>query len=137
MVSVFFANTVNANARQTSTITSIILASPCSDRENMQASSAYSMISLWRVPWVFDEYPALFWVVFRLLLYSLSPHGAPLIIYVFYIIFPRLSALTSGEGVVTEGAKRTDHQSSLEHYPESTKNKPANVPIKRFATISP
>ena len=43
MVSVFFVNTVNAKARQTSTITSIILASPCGDRETMQASSAYSM----------------------------------------------------------------------------------------------
>ena len=43
MVAVFFADTVNANARQTCTITSIILASPCGDRETMQASSAYSM----------------------------------------------------------------------------------------------
>ena len=42
MVSVFFADTINANARQTSTITSIILASLCGDRETMQASSAYS-----------------------------------------------------------------------------------------------
>ena len=42
MVSVFFADTVSPNARQTSTITSIILASPCGDRETMQASSAYS-----------------------------------------------------------------------------------------------
>ena len=43
MVSVFFADTVSPNARQTSTITSIILASPCGDRETMQASSACSM----------------------------------------------------------------------------------------------
>ena len=43
MVSVFFADMVNANARQTSTITSIILASPCGGRETMQASSAHSM----------------------------------------------------------------------------------------------
>ena len=43
MVSVFFADTVSANARQTSTITSIIIAGPCGDRETMQASSAYSM----------------------------------------------------------------------------------------------
>ena len=33
MVSVFFADTVNAKARHTSTMTSIILASPCGDRE--------------------------------------------------------------------------------------------------------
>ena len=33
MVSVFFADTVNVNARQMSTITSIILAIPCDDRE--------------------------------------------------------------------------------------------------------
>ena len=44
MVSVFFADTVNAKARHTSTMTSIILASPCGDRETMQASSAYSML---------------------------------------------------------------------------------------------
>ena len=44
MVSVFFADTVNANARQTSTITSIVLASPCGDRETTQASSAYSIV---------------------------------------------------------------------------------------------
>ena len=31
----FFADTVNANARQTSTITFITLASPCGDREIM------------------------------------------------------------------------------------------------------
>ena len=43
MVSVFFADAVNAKARHTSTMTSIILASPCGDRETMQASSAYSM----------------------------------------------------------------------------------------------
>ena len=43
MVSVFFADTVNAKARHISTMTSIILASPCCDRETMQASSAYSM----------------------------------------------------------------------------------------------
>ena len=41
MVSVFFADTVKA--RQTSAMTSIILASPCGDRETMPASSAYSM----------------------------------------------------------------------------------------------
>ena len=33
MVSVFFTDTVNAKARHTSTMTSIILASPCGDRE--------------------------------------------------------------------------------------------------------
>ena len=44
MVSVFFADTVSAKARHTSTMTSIILASPCGDRETMQASSAYSCI---------------------------------------------------------------------------------------------
>ena len=43
MVSVFFADTVNAKARQTSTMTYIILASLCGDRETMQPSSAYSM----------------------------------------------------------------------------------------------
>ena len=43
MVSVFFADTVNANDRQTSTMTCIILASPCGDRETIQASSAYNM----------------------------------------------------------------------------------------------
>ena len=43
MISVFFADTVNEKARQTSAITCIILASPCGDRETMQASSAYSM----------------------------------------------------------------------------------------------
>ena len=43
MVFVFFADTVSAKARQTSTITSIILASPCGDRETLQASSTYSM----------------------------------------------------------------------------------------------
>ena len=43
MVSVFFADTVNAKARQTFTMTSIILAIPCGDRETVQASSAYSM----------------------------------------------------------------------------------------------
>ena len=43
MVSVLFADTVNAKARHTSTMTSVILASPCGDRETMQASSAYSM----------------------------------------------------------------------------------------------
>ena len=39
MVSVFFADTVNAKAQQTSTMTSIILACPYGDRETMQASS--------------------------------------------------------------------------------------------------
>ena len=43
MVSVFFADMVNAKARQTSTIISIILANPYVDRKPMQASSAYSM----------------------------------------------------------------------------------------------
>ena len=43
MISVFFADTVNTKARQTSTMASIIFASPCSDRETMQASSAYSV----------------------------------------------------------------------------------------------
>ena len=43
MVYVFFADTVKAKDRQTSTMTSIILASPCGDRETMQASSAYSL----------------------------------------------------------------------------------------------
>ena len=42
-VSVFFAYTVNAKARHTSTMTYVILASACGDRETMQASSAYSM----------------------------------------------------------------------------------------------
>ena len=47
MVYVFFADTVNAKTRQTSTITSIILASPCGDRETIQAaSSAYSIRQL-------------------------------------------------------------------------------------------
>ena len=43
MASVFFADTVNAKARQTSATTSIILASPCDDRKTIQASSAYSI----------------------------------------------------------------------------------------------
>ena len=43
MVSVFFADTVNAKARQTSTITSIVLASLCGNCETIQASSAYSI----------------------------------------------------------------------------------------------
>ena len=43
MVFVFFADKVNAKNRQTSTMTSIILASTCGDRETMQASSAYSI----------------------------------------------------------------------------------------------
>ena len=43
MVSVFFADTVKANTRRTSTMTSIILASACGDSETMEASSAYSM----------------------------------------------------------------------------------------------
>ena len=42
-VSVFFADTVMAKARQTSTMTSIILTGPRGDRETMQASSAYSI----------------------------------------------------------------------------------------------
>ena len=43
MVSVFFTDTVKAKARQTSTMTYIILVSPCGDRETMQASSTYNM----------------------------------------------------------------------------------------------
>ena len=43
MVFVFFTDTANAKARQTFTTTFIISASPCSDREIMQASSTYSM----------------------------------------------------------------------------------------------
>ena len=44
MAPVFFADTVNkVKARQTSTITVIILASPYGDHETMQASSAYSI----------------------------------------------------------------------------------------------
>ena len=43
MVSVFFADKVEAKARQTFTMASIILASLCGDRETMLASSAYSM----------------------------------------------------------------------------------------------
>ena len=43
MVSVFFADTIKAKAPQTFTTTSLILASPCVDRENMQALSAYRM----------------------------------------------------------------------------------------------
>ena len=43
MVSVLFADMVKAKARRTSTITSIILAIPCGDRESMQASSTSSM----------------------------------------------------------------------------------------------
>ena len=54
MVSVFFADTVNAKARHTSTMTSIILASPCGDRETMQASSAYSMPHTARRTYVYD-----------------------------------------------------------------------------------
>ena len=38
MIFVFFADTVNAKARQTSTMSSIILASPSGDRETTQAS---------------------------------------------------------------------------------------------------
>ena len=37
MVSAFFAYTVNAKAQQTSTMTSIILASLCGDRETVDA----------------------------------------------------------------------------------------------------
>ena len=51
VVSVFFADTVNASARQTSTITSIILASPCGDRETMEVSSAYSITHTARRTW--------------------------------------------------------------------------------------
>ena len=43
IVSVFFADKVNAKARQTSTMTYVILASTCGDRETFQVSSAYSM----------------------------------------------------------------------------------------------
>ena len=43
MVSVFFADTVKAKARETSTVSSIILVIPCGDRKTMQASSVYSM----------------------------------------------------------------------------------------------
>ena len=44
MVSVVFADTVNnAKARQTSTMTPMILPSPCGNRETMRASSAYSI----------------------------------------------------------------------------------------------
>ena len=43
MVSVFFADKVNAKARQTSMRAYIILAIPSGDRETMQPSSAYSM----------------------------------------------------------------------------------------------
>ena len=43
MVFVLFADTFNAKTRQISAMTSIILASPCDDRETMQASSAFSM----------------------------------------------------------------------------------------------
>ena len=43
MVFVFFVDTVIAKARQTSTMTSIILASLSGDHETMQASSAFSM----------------------------------------------------------------------------------------------
>ena len=42
MISVFFVDMVNAKARQT-TMSSTILASPCRNRETIQASSAYSM----------------------------------------------------------------------------------------------
>ena len=42
-VSVFFADTANANARQNYTITSIILASPCGDRETVQTPPAYGI----------------------------------------------------------------------------------------------
>ena len=51
VVSVFFADTVNAKTRQTSTMTSIILASPCGDRETMQASSAYNIPHTARRTW--------------------------------------------------------------------------------------
>ena len=43
MISVFFSDTVKAKTQQTSTITSIVLASPCGDRVFMEASSAYSI----------------------------------------------------------------------------------------------
>ena len=43
MVSVFFAATVKAKARQTSTMTPMTFANPCDDRKIMKASSAYSM----------------------------------------------------------------------------------------------
>ena len=43
MVSVLFSHTIRTKARQTSTMTSIILASPHDDRETMQAPSAYSI----------------------------------------------------------------------------------------------
>ena len=43
MVSDFFADTIEVKAPQTSTMTSLILASPYVDGENMQASSAYRM----------------------------------------------------------------------------------------------
>ena len=38
MVSVFFNDTVRVKARQTSTMTFIILATPCDDRKTTQAS---------------------------------------------------------------------------------------------------
>ena len=41
--SVFFADTVKAKARQTSTMTSMIFANLCDDRKIMKASSAYSI----------------------------------------------------------------------------------------------
>ena len=43
MVSIFFADTVKAKARQTSAMNCSILASLGGDRETMQALSAYSM----------------------------------------------------------------------------------------------
>ena len=51
MISVFFTNTIKAKAWQTSTMTSIILASPCDDRETMQASSTYSIPYIVRRTW--------------------------------------------------------------------------------------
>ena len=45
------------------------------------------VINLWRVPWVSDEYPSLFWVVFRL---RVSPDAA---------LFP---VLPPGEDVLIE-----------------------------------
>ena len=51
MVSVFFADTDHAKDRQTSTMNSIILVSPCGDCETMQASSAYSMLNTARLTW--------------------------------------------------------------------------------------
>ena len=59
MVYASFADTVKAKARQTSTMTSIVLATLCGDRETMRALSAYSMAHAVRRMNVYTRYTVL------------------------------------------------------------------------------